>query len=191
MDILQVQNGKIVDAQANPVRLRGVCVGGWMNMEHFINGYPGDEHGLRATVAGVLGSQTAQFFFDRMLDYFWDEQDVAFLKRCGATVVRLPLNYRHFERDSNPFEYLDTGFARLDRALTWCAQHGIYAILDLHAVQGWQSLFIDAYKAEDEAFIQCISEKSEPKVTGLDGKQAVEVVNAGNKSIREKRPVKL
>jgi len=34
MDMLQVRDGKIVDAQGNPVRLRGVCVGGWMNMEH-------------------------------------------------------------------------------------------------------------------------------------------------------------
>lgn len=139
MDMLQVRNDKIVDAGGNPVRLRGVCVGGWMNMEHFINGYPGDEHSVRDAVAEVLGAEKGQFFFERMLDYFWGEEDVAFLKRCGATVVRLPLNYRHFERDNAPFAYLDAGFARLDRALGWCAKHGVYAILDLHAVQGWQS----------------------------------------------------
>jgi endoglucanase len=90
-------------------------------------------------VAGVLGPENAQFFFDRMLDYFWAKQDVAFLKECGVTVARLPLNYRHFERDDAPFEYLEAGFARLDRALTWCAEVGVYAILDLHSAQGWQS----------------------------------------------------
>ncbi|MGD0002818.1 MAG: hypothetical protein ABSE06_01170 [Anaerolineaceae bacterium] len=36
MDMLQVQGGRIVDAQGNTVRLRGTCVGGWMNMEDFI-----------------------------------------------------------------------------------------------------------------------------------------------------------
>jgi hypothetical protein len=30
-----------------------------------------------------------------------------------------------------------------------------------------------------------------PRATGLDGKKAVEVVNAGNRSIREKRPIDL
>lgn len=139
MDMLQVRDGKIVDAQGNAVRLRGTCVGGWMNMENFINGYPGSEHGIRAAVAEVLGPARAQFFFDRMLDYFLAEDDIAFMKRCGATVVRLPLNYRHFESDAEPFKYLEAGFERLDRALGWCEKHGLYAILDLHAVQGWQN----------------------------------------------------
>lgn len=139
MDILHVEGNQIVDSRGHPVRLRGVCVGGWMNMEHFINGYPGDEHGLRATMAQVLGPAKAQFFFDRWLDYFFAEEDIAFIKSCGANVVRLPLNYRHFERDDEPFRYLESGFARLDRVVGWCAKHGLYVILDLHAVQGWQN----------------------------------------------------
>jgi Cellulase (glycosyl hydrolase family 5) len=64
---------------------------------------------------------------------------VAFIKSLGATAVRLPLNYRHFEDDMAPFVYRDDGFRRLDQALEWCARHGLYAILDLHAVQGWQN----------------------------------------------------
>jgi endoglucanase len=139
MDMLHVRDGKIVDGGGKAVRLRGVCVGGWMNMEHFINGYPGAEHDLRATMAQVLGADRAQTFFDRTLDTFLAREDVAYLKECGATVVRLPLNYRHFERDDAPFEYLEAGFERLDRALGWCAEYGIYAILDLHSAQGWQS----------------------------------------------------
>ena len=139
MDMLRVEGGKIVDGGGKAVRLRGACVGGWMNMEHFINGYPGAEHGLRATMASVLGAEEARFFFDRMLDYVLAREDIAYFKACGATVVRLPLNYRHFERDDAPFEYLETGFARLDRALAWCAEVGVYAILDLHSAQGWQS----------------------------------------------------
>jgi len=39
MDFLQVKNGKIVDQSGTEVYLRGTCVGGWMNMEDFINGY--------------------------------------------------------------------------------------------------------------------------------------------------------
>ncbi|MBN1814539.1 MAG: glycoside hydrolase family 5 protein [Anaerolineae bacterium] len=139
MDLLQVKGDKIVDAQGQPVRLRGVCVGGWMNMEHFINGYPGAEYSLRDTFARILGADKARFFFDRWLDYMLAEEDIAFIRGCGATVVRLPLNYHHFERDDEPFRYLESGFERLDRAVGWCARHGLYAIFDLHSVPGWQS----------------------------------------------------
>ena len=137
--MLQVKLNLIVDAEGKEIRLRGVCIGGWMNMENFINAYPGDEHGLRAMMADTIGRDKAQFFFDRWLDHFLAEEDIAFIKSCGATVVRLPLNYRHFERDDQPFKYLEAGFERLDQAVRWCARHNLYVILDLHAVQGWQN----------------------------------------------------
>ncbi|MBM3862069.1 MAG: oxidoreductase [Verrucomicrobia bacterium] len=57
--------------------------------------------------------------------------------------------------------------------------------------KSWQTLFADAYRAEDEDFIRCILEDRLPRVTGLDGKRAVEVVNAGNESIRTGKPVTL
>jgi endoglucanase len=139
MDRLQIKNGKIVDGAGQPIQLRGSCVGGWMNMENFINGYPGAESGLRAVMADELGKSRAAVFFDRMLDNLLGEDDIRFLKECGSTVVRLPLNYRHFEDDAKPFVYLESGFARLNQMLGWCAQYGLYAILDLHAVQGWQN----------------------------------------------------
>jgi endoglucanase len=137
--MLQVKQNQIIDEQGKEIRLRGTCIGGWMNMENFINGYPGDEHGQRAMLAEILGAGKAQFFFDRWLDYFLAEEDIAYIKSCGANVVRLPFNYRHFERDDQPFKYLEAGFERLDRAVQWCAKHKLYAILDLHSVQGWQN----------------------------------------------------
>lgn len=58
-------------------------------------------------------------------------------------------------------------------------------------VQSWRDLFLDAYLAEDEDFVQCILEDREPRAGGQDGKAAVMVVNAGNRSIVERRPVRL
>ena len=54
------------------------------------------------------------------------------------------------------------------------------------AMNSWRYLFRDAYFAEDVDFVACILEDREPKVTGLDGRMAVKVVNAGNKSIKGK-----
>ncbi len=138
MDLLQVKQNKIVNRQGNPVRLRGTCVGGWMNMENFINGYPGVESGIRAAMADVLGPK-AEFFFDRLLDHFLSEDDILFIAQSGANVVRLALNYRHFEDDARPREWKESALARLDRVVRWCAAHNLYVILDLHAVQGSQN----------------------------------------------------
>ena len=139
MDLLRVKGDKIVGEHGQEIRLRGFCVGGWMNMENFINGYSGAEHSLRAVMAQTLGPGRAEFFFDRMLDYFFGEEDIAFIKSLGASVLRLPLNYRHFENDAQPFKYLEKGFQRLNQVLQWCEKYGIYAILDLHSVQGYQN----------------------------------------------------
>ncbi len=139
MDLLQVKGKHIVDGDGKTVVLKGYCVGGWMNMENFINGYPGSEEGIRSAVADSIGKAKGEFFFDRMLDYVFAEDDVKFIKETGANVVRLALNYRHFEDDSRPFLYKESGFARLDRALDLCEKYGVYVILDMHAVQGWQN----------------------------------------------------
>jgi len=58
-------------------------------------------------------------------------------------------------------------------------------------VKSWRQLFEPAYLAEDIAFTECVRSGSEPEVGGLDGLMAVKVVNAGNKSIIEKRIVEL
>jgi aryl-phospho-beta-D-glucosidase BglC (GH1 family) len=140
MEFLRVSGRHIVDSKGQKVHLRGTCPGGWMNMEDFINGHPGAEHTLRAQMEEVLGPGKAQFFFERMLDHFFNEDDVVFLRRVGATVVRIPLNYRHFEDDAAPFKYKEAGFARLDQVLDHCEKHGLYVILDLHSAQGWQNV---------------------------------------------------
>ncbi len=59
------------------------------------------------------------------------------------------------------------------------------------ASPSWRDLFKDAYLAEDNAFVECIREDKSPRVTGRDGKMAVAVVNAGNQSIKERKPIQV
>jgi len=66
------------------------------------------------------------------------------------------------------------------------SQQGSYPLVD-----SWRQLFKEAYLNEDRAFIECIINNTEPKVTGHDGRMAVKVVNAGNTSIIENRIVTL
>jgi endoglucanase len=139
MDQLQIKGGKVVDGPGNPVFLRGVNIGGWLNFEHFLSGFPGSEANLRRLMQQKLGEKKAAFFLERFLDHFFNENDVKFLAKSGVNAIRLPLNYRHFESDMAPFEYMESGFKRVDQALEWCEKHSIYVILDLHSVPGWQN----------------------------------------------------
>ena len=58
-------------------------------------------------------------------------------------------------------------------------------------ISSWTDLFKDAYLEEDIHFIDCIINEKQPKVTGIDGKKAVQVVKAGNQSIKENKIIEL
>ncbi|KAH9847069.1 glycoside hydrolase [Lenzites betulinus] len=110
-----------------------------MNMENFISGYPGCEFQIRAALSDVVGTQKSELFFDKFLEYFFQDADAAFFKSLGLNCIRLPFNYRHFEDDMNPRVLKPEGFKHLDRVIDLCAKHGIYTILDLHTAPGGQN----------------------------------------------------
>lgn len=137
--MLQVAGNRIIDNTKNPVRLRGTCLGGWMNMEGFITGYPGNEEAMREAMRAEMGEERYTRFFDRLLKVFFTDNDATYLRSLGFNVLRIPINYRHFEDDMRPFELKEEGFARLDRVIQVCARHEIYTIIDLHALPGYQN----------------------------------------------------
>ena len=57
--------------------------------------------------------------------------------------------------------------------------------------KSWRSLFKEAYLREDTHFVNCIVRDEEPMVTGYDGKMAVRVVAAGNRSIQKGTKIRL
>ncbi len=136
---LRVEGDRLVDRSGSTVVLRGYNVGGWMNMENFLTGYPGTESQHRAALLRALGPERYELFFDRFLDAFFSEADAEYMASLGLNHVRIPFNYRHFESDDRPFELKEQGFALLDRAVQDCARHGLYVILDFHALPGSQN----------------------------------------------------
>jgi endoglucanase len=136
---LSVKGSEIVDGEGRRVLLRGFGLGGWMNMENFITGYPANEVAQREAVRTVLGDEKYELFFDRFLEHFFTEEDARFIRSLGLNLLRLPVNYRHLEDDMRPFEIKEEGFKHLDRVVDLCARHGIYTIVDLHALPGYQN----------------------------------------------------
>lgn len=136
---LHAEGPQFMDRSGRPVTLRGVGLGGWLNMENFITGYPHTETVMRRAVHAVLGRRRYDLFFDRLLTAFFGAADADFLSQLGLNCVRLPVNYRHLEDDSRPFSVIESGFDHLDRVIELCAQRGIYTVIDLHALPGSQN----------------------------------------------------
>ena len=103
---LRTDGTRLVDGTGRAVQLRGVGLGGWMNMENFITGYPANESMMRSAVTEVLGREKAEVFFERLLEVFFTGADADLLASAGLNSVRLPVNYRHFEVAARPFDRL-------------------------------------------------------------------------------------
>ena len=116
-ELLRVQGSRLVRGDGAEVVLRGVGLGGWMNMENFITGYPATESQQRRALRRVLGDEGYHRFFERFYTAFFGPGDAALLASLGLNSVRIPFHYHHFEDDARPFELKDEGFARLDRAV--------------------------------------------------------------------------
>ncbi len=137
-DFIQV-SGEDLTVNGGKIRMRGLGVGSWMNIEHFMLGLPGTESVLKEAIRKVFGVETAEAFFDSFLANFLAEEDFIYLSSLGINTLRLPVNYRYFIDDQHPEVFLEKGFKVLDPVLELCKKYKIYAIIDLHAVPGGQN----------------------------------------------------
>lgn len=135
--MLKTDGTKILE-NGKELKLRGYCLGNWMMMENFMMGFPGTEQQFRKHLKEYAGEEKGSFFIDRLMEYYFEEEDIKYLKSLGVNVIRLPFNYRHFEEDEQPFVYKEEGFHYIDKAVRLCKKYGIYLILDLHGAQGYQ-----------------------------------------------------
>ena len=61
---IRVEGDRLVDESGSTVVLTGVGLGGWMNMENFVTGYPGSEQGIRAQLLSAMGQESYDAFFE-------------------------------------------------------------------------------------------------------------------------------
>ncbi|HVZ45845.1 MAG TPA: glycoside hydrolase family 5 protein [Ramlibacter sp.] len=137
---LQVAGDRFVDAAGRTVVLRGYNIGGFLNMENFLTGFPSTESLQRGALARALGPERCKRFFDRFMSAFFGDDDARFIASLGMNHVRLPVNYLHFEDDDRPFELKEEGFRLVDEVVAACDRHGLYVIVDLHALPGCQNM---------------------------------------------------
>src|SRR5258708_35541286 len=113
--VCTTKGSSLVDSQGQKVVLRGFGLGGWMNMENFITGYPANEEAQRQALRQVLGQDNYAFFFDRFLEYFFGRIDARFIVSLVLNLLRLPVNYRTFESRLEQFVIKEACYQHLDR----------------------------------------------------------------------------
>lgn len=133
MEKLYVENGRLT-AGGVPLLLRGFGLGGWLLPEGYMwKFYTKCDRPRRieALVEQLCGAEYAASFWERYYGSYITEADIRLAAENGFNSVRLPFNARHL---------MEPGYLRrIDDCVRWCAECGIYAILDMHAAPGGQT----------------------------------------------------
>lgn len=137
--MLKTRGANIISNNGDPILLRGINLGNWMLIEPNMFGTAGTERKTRQTMELIAGKEKTDLFFRGLLEKWVTEDDFRYIKSLGFNSVRIPMNYRYFESDLEPFSYLESGFQQIDRLLSYCEKYQIFAVLDMHAAQGCQS----------------------------------------------------
>ena len=128
-------------AAGAPVTLRGVNLGCWLLLEPWmmrIEGARDQESLVRAWTACAGPAWTADFRA-RLRQAWIRAEDLAVVKRCGFTTVRIPFDSRPLMAEEGPIVVREEGFAGLDEAMALAEQAGLYIIIDLHGAPGGQN----------------------------------------------------
>ncbi len=143
---LKTKDGKIEDEQGQEIILRGMGLGGWMLQEGYMLRFPGEgtQHSIKQRIAGLIGDQECERFYDQWLKNHMTKADVDAMAKWGFNSIRLPMHYNLFtlpiekEPEANTNTWLTKGFQMTDSLLSWCKSNNMYLILDLHAAPGGQ-----------------------------------------------------
>lgn len=149
---LQIE-GRLLVSRGQPVQLRGIGLGNWMLIEHFMIGLPQVDYVMRDTFEQVLGPEKARAFWSAYMDSYFSEDDMRRIRGLGFNHVRLPFSYRHLESDTQPGHWREDGFALLDRIVGWCRDQGLWVLLDLHSAPGCQATDWNAESAHGEVLL--------------------------------------
>jgi hypothetical protein len=133
---------KIVDENGNEILLKGIGLGGWLVQEGYMlqtSSFANAQWQIRQKITELIGETNTSLFYEKYRKNFIRKIDIDSIKSWEFNSIRLPMHYNLFATNTNPPNFLNTGFDLIDSLLSWCEQNQIYLILDMHAAPGGQS----------------------------------------------------
>lgn len=143
------QQGKYWAVNGEPISLRGINLGNWLQLEFWMmggaiannNGNIDDQCTLEATLDNRFGYAERERLMDVFRDNWMTDRDWDNIAALGFNVVRLPFPHNLIEDENNPYTLRADAWQYLDKAIAKAAERGMYTILDLHGAagsQGWE-----------------------------------------------------
>lgn len=156
-DFVHTDGTRIIDKNGNAIGLYGTNLGGWLVQESWL--VPTEVHRvygqieMMLTLANRFGEDGMNELLSVYEDNWVTETDFERIKNIGFNCVRIPFTYLNLTNaicyDESTQSYVRTpfaelqiqesGFSRIDWALSMCEKYGLYAILDMHGAVGSQS----------------------------------------------------
>ena len=131
----------IIGPNGKPLLLRGINLGNWLVPEGYMFKFKrtNSPRFISEAFSQLLGPYKAKQFWEKYRDTYITENDIAFIKKIGLNSIRVPFDYRLFVSEDQETRIGGVGFDMLDRVVSWCREHNLYVILDMHCAPGGQT----------------------------------------------------
>ncbi len=145
LQFLHTEGESIRNENNEQIFLRGTNFGGWGIMEDWFCPYtsPAGEEIMFDALVERFGLDKTHALMQRYRENWITEQDFKNVAELGMNVIRLPIWYRNFQRDDNGTWYRDANgeidWHELDNMVALCKKYGLYLIIDLHGLPGYQN----------------------------------------------------
>ena len=119
--------------QNKPLRLHGIGLGSWLNLEHFMVGLPGLDRMIRDALDQRYPGTVSEFE-----NHFFTAEDAEYLAGIGVNFLRVPFR-SSLLWDEQRNAICPEGLNVLVRLADLCEAHHLFFMPDLHAVPGAQN----------------------------------------------------
>jgi hypothetical protein len=122
--------------------IKGTNLGNWLNPEGYMFGFgkTNSAHFINEMLCQLVGPHFTAEFWRQFKDSYITRDDIRFIASTGSNTIRLPFHYKLFtDEDYMGLTVAQDGFARIDSAVAWCREEGLYLILDMHDAPGGQT----------------------------------------------------
>lgn len=138
---MRAEGKAIVDANGQPVLLRGIGLGGWLVPEGYMLHVPGrgSPSSIRNLILDLLGAADTERFYQLYRANYVNASDIQQIAAWGFNSIRLPFHYEMLSPPEQPGVFLESGFQVLDSLIAWSKRNKLYVILDMHCAPGGQN----------------------------------------------------
>ncbi len=137
------RDGKEIINDDGPVLLKGLALGNWIVTESYMWGLDDEKFdaptNFQNELLDLLGSEdNLDYFLHEWRSNFITEADIEAIANLGFNSIRVPFHYNQVY-DIEKEQFNDKLFQYIDNLVTWCSEHKLYIILDMHCAVGAQS----------------------------------------------------